>query len=106
MRRAARTDSNHREIAQAFRKLGFAVVSLHKVGEGVPDLLCSREAETFLAEVKTAKGRPTEAQEAFSKDWKGRIYTVRTAADVDAVAKLERDISRRAGVMLMNEIHN
>lgn len=67
--RAAKTDTAQAPIVAALRKLGARVVSLHRVGQGVPDLLILHRGKVQLVEVKTgAKGKLTEAQVAFLAD--------------------------------------
>ena len=39
--RRAKVDQNQSEIVSALRDFGATVTSLHRVGEGVPDLLVS-----------------------------------------------------------------
>lgn len=52
MRRAARVDSNQAEIVKALRKIGATVTPLHRVGGGVPDLLCSFRQRWMVLECK------------------------------------------------------
>lgn len=68
MRRAARLDANHNEIADAFRRLGFEVFDASRVGGGFPDLVCYHRAtdRLMLVEVKTPKGGLKTTQEKFS----------------------------------------
>lgn len=67
MRRRAKVDNNHVEIADVFRKAGWSVVSLASVGNGCPDLLVSHPAvdDLKLIEVKAAKGKLTADQLKF-----------------------------------------
>lgn len=78
MRLAARTDSNQAEIVKALRDAGRSVVSLHRVGQGVPDLLVGNNGVNFLLEVKIKGGDFTPGQEKFAKEWRGEVVTVRS----------------------------
>lgn len=86
MRIAARVDTNHSEVVQAFRACGYSVLSLAGVGAGCPDLLIARGGKTALIEIKFEKGKLRESQEVFSRDWNGRIEVARTLADVERIA--------------------
>ena len=47
-----KTDTNQSQIVKTLRSLGVFVFSLHEVGRGCPDLLCSYRGKWRLAEVK------------------------------------------------------
>lgn len=80
---AKRTDSTQREIVDALRKLGYAVVDLSRVGGGVPDLLVAAGAsDVFLVECKAPKGTLRASQEAFRRRWPGQVEVWRSAEDV------------------------
>lgn len=86
MRRAAKVDRNHAEIAKALRDAGCGVLDMAKVGKGVPDLLV--HAPTFPAcrmpvflEIKDGAKPPsarklTKHQQEFHATWKGWIFVV------------------------------
>jgi len=83
--RAAKIDANQPEIVQALRKAGASVQSLHTVGGGVPDLLCSLPGVSFLVEVKDGAKPPsaqklTPDQEKWHAAWKGPVFIVRDVA--------------------------
>jgi Holliday junction resolvase len=81
LRLRAKVDNNHREIAEAFRKHGWLVLSLAPVGRGVPDLLVSKHGHMRLVEVKQKRGKLTEQQVEFMKaGW--HFDVVRDVADV------------------------
>lgn len=107
IRRAARTDRNHSEIAGAFVSLGMAVRSLAAVGGGIPDLIVScgpapdPEAEmsfagvNVLVEVKDGEKPPsarklTPEQIEFRKEWRGPVATVKDLDGVETVVKIMR----------------
>ncbi len=88
MRKRGRVDQNHAAIVAAYRQLGYLVLSLAGLGDGVPDLLtrdphpcraCGRSLD--LREVKTATGKLTSDQERFIDDgW--HVTIVRGLDDV------------------------
>ena len=79
-RRAPKRDANETVIKEALRAAGATVEELS--GKGIPDLLIGYQQQTVLAEVKSAKGKLTEAQETFHRRWKGGvIYILRTTED-------------------------
>lgn len=75
MRRAARTDAVQTAIVKALRKAGCAVISLARLGAGVPDLLARRGKNYFLIECKSKGGRLTPAQMEFQKHWIVHVCT-------------------------------
>ncbi len=97
MRRAARTDENHSDVVDAFRRLGCSVLSLAGLGQGVPDLLISNRHGSYLVEVKDGEKPPskrklTDDQVEFHSHWRGQIYIVERLEDVAAVIiKAARD---------------
>lgn len=77
MRRAAKIDTNHTQIREAFRRMGFAVADTAKLGAGYPDLTISRNQVTALVEIKRDKAaKLTTDQVKFHSEWKGLIYVV------------------------------
>lgn len=80
MRRAARTDANHREIVDALRKVGCVVHDTSALGGGFPDLVV-KAARVLLMEVKDGKKPPsarrlTPEQEKFAAEWAGHWVCV------------------------------
>ena len=94
--RAARTDSNHKEVVAAFRKFGCSVLQLHTVGAGCPDLCIGLNKKSILVEVKD--GNKVKSARALTKDeqkfhdeWKGSLFVVENLGDViNLVQGLER----------------
>lgn len=87
MRRAARTDSNHREILDAFRRCGYSVADTSQLGDGFTDAVVARDMDTTLVEIKDgtkppSKQKLTGDQEKFHAGWKGRIVIIRSVDDV------------------------
>ena len=66
-----RTDANHAEIMQAFKKLGASVLDLSRVGMGCPDLLIGVANTSALVEIKVGNAKFTPAQETFMVNWQG-----------------------------------
>lgn len=78
MRRAARVDANHKEIADGLRAIGRSVLDLARLGQNAPDLLVGNGVTNILVEVKTAKGKLSEGQKNFFEWWRGPRAVVRT----------------------------
>lgn len=83
-------DGNQQVIVEALKKAGYSVLSLADCGAGVPDLLVSDHARTFLMEVKKGKNALTDAQVQFNLRWRGEIQLVRTVEDALLVASHKR----------------
>lgn len=78
-----RTDGNQQQIMDAYRALGVAVLDLHEVGRGCPDLLVAIAGRSDLVEVKTAGGTFTPAEREFAERWPKAVVVVRSVADVE-----------------------
>lgn len=81
MRRAARVDANHSEIASEYRRLGCSVRSTAALGDGFPDLCIGYGGLTALVEVKDGAKPPsaralTPDEKAFRDTWTGGVYLV------------------------------
>lgn len=85
MRRAAKTDANHTELVAAFRSLGYSVLSLARLGSGVPDALVARNGRSALVEFKSLKGKLNRDQLDFVTQWHGVIEVARSVDDVLAI---------------------
>lgn len=59
MRRAAKIDANHREVADALARCGAWVIDCSAVGQGFPDLLVSHRGKLMLVEVKDGAKSPS-----------------------------------------------
>ncbi len=78
---AKRTDTNQAEIVAALRGVGASVFSLHKEGNGCPDLLVGFRGYNFLIEVKTETGKLKDGQAEWHQAWRGfRPQTVHNVA--------------------------
>jgi Holliday junction resolvase len=79
MRQAAKRDTNEPEIVNALRQVGATV--RHISQPGLPDLLVGHHGQTYLMEVKTAKGKLTEPEREFFDEWEGQAAIVRSVED-------------------------
>ena len=81
-----RTDLNHSEIRELFRKKGFSWADTFTVGKGFPDGVVGNYGVTYLIEVKSPGGKLTSGQERFIDTWKGSpVEVVEDEQDVDRV---------------------
>lgn len=87
-RRAARVDSNQKEIVKALRQEGATVLHLHTVGGGCPDLLVGYRGANLLMEVKAPGGRLTEDQCVFFDLWEGQKDIVETPGQAVALLRM------------------
>jgi hypothetical protein len=72
MRRAAKKDGNHNEIADHLRSLGWSVLDLSRVGDDCPDAAVGRPGFMALVEIKMPGEKLTPGQEAFRRErWDG-----------------------------------
>lgn len=72
MRRKAKVDNNQLDIVQALRKLGVAVLHLHQIGNGCPDILVRLPCGSLhLCEIKNGKRKwkLEEDQKIFHALW-------------------------------------
>lgn len=90
MRRRARKDDNHREIVEAFQKIGCLVLDMSHAGGGWPDLIVNDHATLRMVEIKNPKtsyGRRglNALQQKFAGDSAAQMAIVRTVDDVIAL---------------------
>jgi len=76
-----RVDSNQAEIVEALRKIGCVVTPTHMVGSGYPDITVGFRGRTILLEIKSEKGKLTEAEEDWFLAWTGEAYVVRSVEE-------------------------
>lgn len=79
LRYNARRDSNEASIIEALERMGCHVEQIS--GPGLPDLLVSRAGRWYVAEIKTAKGRKTKAQNKFAEAARAHVEILRTVDD-------------------------
>lgn len=94
MRRAAKTDANHKAIVDALRKAGCSVQDLSAVGKGCVDLLVGHKGVNYCIEIKDGTLPPsrkqlTEDQVEWHAKWKGHVRVAESVFDalqiVDAI---------------------
>lgn len=83
MRRAAAVDANQGEIVEALRRIGASVKPIHRVGEGVPDLLVGDRGRNYLVEVKDGDKIPSQQkltpdEQEFHDTWRGQVHIIRS----------------------------
>jgi hypothetical protein len=94
MRRVANTDANQKQIVSDLRRCGYSVISLHAIGNGVPDLYVAESTpngRSWLIEIKTEKGRFEQSQIEFMERWRGpKIHVCRSTEEALAVLQSDR----------------
>lgn len=85
-----KTDTTQKEIMKALRDMGAFVRSLHRVGQGVPDLLVSYLGRWHLVEVKSENGELTPDQEKFHEACGAPISIMRSVDDAVMVVNVWR----------------
>jgi hypothetical protein len=73
-------DANSITIVSVLRQAGCTVDYIESsVGRaGIPDIVVGREGRNWLLEIKTKRGRVSEAQKAWQAGWRGQVAVVRT----------------------------
>lgn len=71
MRRAAKKDANHNDLARVMEQAGALVVDTSRLGAGFPDALIGYRGQTGLVEFKTKGGKLTDDQIKFWDKWTG-----------------------------------
>lgn len=85
--RAAKVDSNQKDIVAALRKCGAKVYVSSSFGKGFPDLVVGYQGRFVLLEVKDGDKPPsaqklTKDQEKFHAEWTGLpLYVVASIAE-------------------------
>lgn len=85
--RSARVDQNQREIVKALRAIGCSVVSLHRVGQGCPDLLIGYRGQTYLIEVKIPGEWLNLMQREWFERWRGQVAVVDSVTQAISVVQ-------------------
>lgn len=82
-RRAAKSDANQQQIMDELRQLGVSVRSIHRHGEGIPDILCGWHGRTYIFEIKAPSKRDdlTPAERAFQEHWRGQCDVITTTQE-------------------------
>jgi hypothetical protein len=71
-----KVDQNQPEIVAALRQVGAAVLDIHEVGHGAPDLVVWYRG-LHLLELKTKTGKLTPDEREWHTRWPGPIHIVR-----------------------------
>ena len=84
MRRAAKKDTNHKEITAAFESLGCWVQDYAAVGNGHPDILVYDKCacDTYFVEIKSKYGKRNEDQIKWADHCPIPVYVLRTPKEV------------------------
>lgn len=84
MRRAAKKDLNHNDIAGYLRSLGWSVLDLSTAGNGIPDLAVGKPGFAAIVEVKqTVKHKLTPKEQAIRDRWEGPYLVVTSPQDAE-----------------------
>ena len=89
MRYKRKVDANQGMIVRSLEWAGYHVTDLSPVGDGVPDLLCTRHGQCFLVEIKNKEGRNrfTPSQIEYYAQVKAPVFVIRTINDVELLIK-------------------
>lgn len=95
-----RVDSNHAEIIDMFRQLGYSARSTAIIGKGFPDAALGKFGFNFLIEIKDGAKPPSarklsDDEDLFWKDWRGNIYLIESLEDV---LEFDRKLLKRHSV--------
>lgn len=80
-RRAARVDANQGSIVAALRAAGATVETLHRQGDGCPDLLVGYRAQNILIECKMPGEKLNDLQRLWFEEWRGQACVAHTAEE-------------------------
>lgn len=87
-----KTDSNHKEIVGAFRRLGWSVLDIHTISNSA-DILVAKAGYQVLVEIQGWEALPasqrklTEGEEEFWRTWLGPLIMI---LNVDEVIEFDR----------------
>lgn len=87
MRRAAKVDTNQKQIVKDLRKVGYSVLVLSRVGDGCPDIMVGTKNINYLFEIKDGKKsksrkKLTNDQVDFFESWKGQVHKVESTEEI------------------------
>jgi len=99
MRRAAKVDSNHGVIRDAFRSMGCSVADTFQLGGGFPDMVVAISGVNVLVEVKDGDKPPsarrlTKDEQEFRDGWGGPYEIVETIEDAHRLVNEMRQRAR------------
>jgi hypothetical protein len=73
-----KVDACQPETVGALRRVGAAVLDIHEVGHGAPDLVVWYRGRYYLIELKSGNGRLTPDEQAWHASWPGEVHIVRS----------------------------
>jgi hypothetical protein len=79
VRRAAKRDLSEQPIIQALRLCGWSVQPISV--PNAPDLILGKLGRTYLAEVKTGKGKVKPGQAEWHRKWEGADVVILRSVD-------------------------
>jgi hypothetical protein len=78
-----KVDGNHQDVKDGLIALGYAILDIHDLGRGVPDLLVLTPWNVLvLIEVKMPGKKLTSDEERWHRSWPGKVYIAVTAEEV------------------------
>lgn len=83
MRRAAKVDTNHGEVRDHLRAIGWSVSDTASLGKGYGDLTVSRLGHTAIVETKFERRGLNDKQREFRDGWQGAYFVVRSPEDAE-----------------------
>ncbi len=88
-RRAAKVDSNQKEVVAAFRKAGWYVLIISQL-KNCCDIIVSKGGRTVAVEIKDgtlppSKQKLTPGEQKFSDEWKGEFAIITSVEDALAL---------------------
>ena len=87
--RRKRTDHNQAMISRSLQWAGYHITDLSGAGKGIPDLLCTKNGQCFLVEIKNKQGRNrfTPCQIEYYRQVKAPVFVIRDINDVESLIK-------------------
>ena len=91
MKYRRKTDANQAMIVRSLEWAGYHVTDLSGAGRGIPDLLCTRNGQCVLVEIKNKDGynRFTRCQLDYYRLVKAPVFVIRSINDVELLIKGE-----------------
>lgn len=78
-----KSDANQQAIIDELRQYpGISVRSIHRHGDGIPDLLVGFRRRTYLYEIKDEGGELNENERKFFRTWSGHVTIARCVEDI------------------------
>ena len=83
MRRAAKKDLNHNDVADHLRGRGWSWEDCHRHGDGFPDGIAGRPGFAALVEVKGRGQKLTPKEAKFAERWTGPYIVAYSGEDAE-----------------------